>query len=217
MTVGQLSGTQVVPCCEKTPRHESMYKDCNSSLPGEMRIQVFTQVTPCEKSTFFPVHTMNICRGKKRYSSTHFYLESRAGWVVKSTPQVSLLLEKETRYPQIITWVGPKTELDVVGKKISRSPRWESNPGRSIPTVCGLKVSGSGNGQLARTCEDRTTFSNFIKWQNCLEYLWKYSVSEEVLCSTELLCWLVSQSVSYEIQSCQNRTIMKIDINEDTV
>jgi len=42
MTEGQLSGTQVVPCCEETPRHESVYKDGNSSLPGEMRIRVFT-------------------------------------------------------------------------------------------------------------------------------------------------------------------------------
>jgi len=73
MTMGQRSGTQVVSCCEETPRHESMYKDCNSSLPGEMRIRVFTQVTPCEKKVRFSLSiSWRYAGGKKRYGSTHF-------------------------------------------------------------------------------------------------------------------------------------------------
>lgn len=78
MTVGQRSRTQVVPCCEETPRHESMYKDGNSSLPGEMRIRVFTQVTPLKINTFFLVHTMKTCRGKRGISPLILYLDSRA-------------------------------------------------------------------------------------------------------------------------------------------
>jgi len=55
MNMGQRSGTQVVPCCEETPRHESLRKDGNSSLPGEMGIRVFTQGTPLKKKKYtFP-------------------------------------------------------------------------------------------------------------------------------------------------------------------
>jgi len=67
--------------------------------------------------------------------------------------------------------------------------------------MCGLEVSGLGSGQVARSFEDNTVFSNFIKWRNYLENLWKYPASEEV-CSFPRSCFVgysVSDLVSYEI------------------
>jgi hypothetical protein len=117
MTVGQRSGTQVVPCCEETPRHESMYMDGNSSLPGEMMVRVFTYVTPCEKKVHLSLSTpwSNI-GGKEVYLHSFFISTLERGEWSNPRPQ-PLYLEKETRYQLNKSLGGPQNRAGRCGEE----------------------------------------------------------------------------------------------------